>query len=123
MRVYLGVALFCIVVGLIYGVFASEEAGKVLFAGAAGFGIVGGFALWALSRGTRPGPDDDASAQVADGEGEIGYFADSSPWPAAIALGFATVLNGAVIGGWLVALGLPILIVSVFGFAFERAGG
>jgi Cytochrome c oxidase subunit IV len=79
-------------------------------------------AFYVLFTGRRVGerPEDQLTAEVADGAGEYGHFTPTSVWPLPLGVSAATVTLGLVVGWWLFILGLIGLMYSIIGLVFEH---
>lgn len=68
-------------------------------------------------------PEDRLDANIEDGDSEIGYFAPWSWWPFFLGLFGAICFASLAIGWWLFFIGLPLALVALIGFVFERSRG
>ena len=114
------IAVFCLVAGVIYGLWAREPIGTTALVLSGGLtGLIGGF-FWFVSRRIDARPEDRKDADIADGAGELGFFSPGSYWPFALAASAAIAGLGLVfLEWWLVGLGLVALLFSVGGLLFE----
>ena len=114
------VTVFCIVAGVIYGVWSREPIGTTALILSGGLtGLIGGF-FWFVSRRIDLRPEDSKDAEIADGAGELGFFSPASYWPLGIALSAATTgLGLAFFYPWLIAIGLVSVLATVGGLLFE----
>ncbi len=94
--------------------------------GSAGLFLTGGLALIIgtyfrfVSRRLTPRPEDRPDAEIADGAGELGFFAPGSYWPIGVAAAAAVVAVGiAYFFVWLIVIGMALLFVMVGGLLFE----
>ncbi|MBA3525021.1 MAG: cytochrome c oxidase subunit 4 [Geodermatophilaceae bacterium] len=116
-----GTAVFLFGSAVVYGIFSSGEpvgvAALVLSGGLCI--IVGGF-FWFVSRRIDARPEDRKDAEIAEGAGELGFFAPGSYWP--ITLAAAAALTGLSIAyymWWLIVVSLVALLAAVSGLLFE----
>ena len=125
-RLFLGVALFCWLASIAYGIWTKQDQGHVEVAGLAALilsggllGISGSF-FWFVSRRIDARPEDREDAEIAEAAGEFGFFSPGSYWPIAIA-GAATVagLGLAFFQVWLAIIGVLAILVTVGGLLFE----
>jgi hypothetical protein len=72
-----------------------------------------------VSRRIDPRPEDKKLGEIAEGAGELGFFAPHSIWPLFVALTFGLVVLGPVFGWWLTILGFGIGAVTLSGLVFE----
>jgi hypothetical protein len=107
-RVFLAVGAFIALLAVVYWFTAYEDAGTALLALAAVLALWCGAYLWLQQ---RPGAGQPAGAAT--------YLPHASVWPFAIGLGAATVLNGLVLGIWLIVPGAALLALGVGGFVHQ----
>lgn len=120
-RLFTLMLVFCLVMGGIYW-FATDGGEPVgfialLLTGSMCGMIAGYLAITARKLDIRP--DDDPDGDIADVEGEYGFFAPHSWWPLALGLAAALVFFAAAIGWWLVVLTVPVLAIAAIGWTFE----
>ena len=118
---FFAIAAFFIAATLVYGFWSKEPAGIVAL-GLTGLMllIIGSFLWFSSRRLERPRPEDDASAEVADGAGDVGFFSPSSYWPFAMAA--AAMLAAIAVAFWLVwllVIGFGFLLLAICGLLFE----
>jgi hypothetical protein len=125
-RLFLGVAAFCWLASIAYGIWTKQDQGHVEVAGLAAlilcgglFGISGSF-FWFVSRRIDPRPEDRNDAEIAEAAGELGFFSPGSYWPISIA-GAATVagLGLAFFQMWLLMIGVLGILFTVGGLLYE----
>jgi hypothetical protein len=125
-RLFLGVALFCWLAAIAYGIWTKQSQGHVEVAGLAALilsggllGISGSF-FWFVSRRIDPRPEDRSDAEIAEAAGELGFFSPGSYWPVGIA-GSATVAGFglAFFQMWLVIVGVLAILYCIGGLLFE----
>ena len=117
---FLALALFYVIMAVIYWQVGGEPVGITAIALSAGLSLIVGFYLWFTSR--RLGnvlPEDNQLGEIADSAGEMGFFSPHSWWPLPVALSACTVGLGLIIGWWLVLIGVGSLIISIMGFVLE----
>lgn len=68
-------------------------------------------------------PEDNPTAEIADGESEIGFFNAWSWWPFFLGLFGAIVFASLAVGWWLFFIGFPLGLVALIGFVFENSRG
>lgn len=78
------------------------------------------FYLWWTGRKTAERPEDDADGEIAEAEGDYGYFAPRSIWPPLLALTASIACFGIAIGWWLVMLDVPLAFFAIIGWTFEH---
>ncbi|HXY93260.1 MAG TPA: cytochrome c oxidase subunit 4 [Acidimicrobiia bacterium] len=122
-RVFLGVTVFFVVIGLVYWFTSYEDAGSVMLAACAGMGIVAGGAILFLSRNAPPRAEDDPNATVDEGAGVVDVFPKHSIWPFAVGLSATVMASGFAFGPWLVAIGGGSFAVTTTCWILEARRG
>ena len=125
-RLFLGLAGFCWLASIGYGIWTRQEQGHVEVAGLAALilsggllGISGSF-FWFVSRRIDARPEDRLDAEVAEAAGELGFFSPGSYWPLGIAGAAAvTGLGFAFFQIWLALVGVLGILFTVGGLLFE----
>ena len=64
-------------------------------------------------------PEDSATADIDDGDPEIGHFSPWSWWPLVLSFGLALMFLGLAVGVWIIFLGAPIVLIGVVGWQYE----
>lgn len=64
-------------------------------------------------------PEDQLTADIDDGDPEIGHFSPWSWWPMLLALGLAFMFLGLAAGVWIVFIGGPIVLIAIVGWQYE----
>jgi hypothetical protein len=80
--------------------------------------IVGYYVLFTASR-IDARPEDREDAEIAEGAGEVGFFAPHSWWPMALAFSSALTASGIVFGAFLIVIGAFSLLIALSGLLFE----
>ena len=117
---FVGLAVFYVIVAVIYWQVGGEAVGITAIGLSAGLAIIVGFYLWFTDR--RLGnvlPEDNQQGEIADSAGEIGFFSPQSWWPLPVALSICAVGTGLIIGWWLVLIAVGALIISILGLVLE----
>jgi hypothetical protein len=112
-RVFTAVGVLIGALAVIYWFTSYEDAGSVLLALAAVLATWTGTYLWLQLRQPRRAVGE--TAPVAEPEAPA-YLPHASVWPFAIGLGAATLLNGLVLGIWVVVPGAALVALGVGGF-------
>ncbi|MSV77122.1 MAG: cytochrome c oxidase subunit 4, partial [Actinobacteria bacterium] len=81
------------------------------------------FYLQKAFKSQGPVPEDNPSANIEDGDGEIGFFNAFSWWPMFLGLFAAMSFASLAIGWWLFFIAVPLALIAVFGFVFENYRG
>jgi hypothetical protein len=68
-------------------------------------------------------PEDNKTAEVVDGAGELGFFPPYSWWPLWCALALVLCVLGVVFGWWLVIIGVGVGSITLNGWVFEYYRG
>lgn len=119
-RLFTGLALFYVIMTIIYWYVGGEPVGIGGMLLAAGLAGMVGFYVWFTQK--RIGvilPEDNLTAEIADGAGELGFYSPHSWWPLPVALSACTMGLGLIIGWWLTLIGVGALIISVIGMVTE----
>lgn len=111
-RIFLVVAAFVLLMTVVYGIFAHEDAGTTMLLLSAALGAtIGGYLVVQSRRGIEPASPDAPSAAA------VHYLPHASVWPFAIGMGAVLLGNGIALGLWAVVPGLVLLGFGVWGFA------
>jgi len=115
-----GLSLFYFIVTIVYFQVGGEPLGvsALLLSGALA-GMVG-FYVWFTQR--RIGvtlPEDNLTAEISDGAGELGFYSPHSWWPLPVAMSACVFALGLIIGWWLSLIGLGALVISIIGMVTE----
>ena len=119
-KLFGGLSVFYVLMTVIYWQVGGEEvgiAGMLLSACLAG---MVGFYVWFTQK--RIGvtlPEDNLTAEIADGAGELGFYSPHSWWPLPVALSACVFALGLIIGWWLSLIGLGALVISIVGMVTE----
>lgn len=119
-RLFLFLFFFYAVVTVVYWQMANEPVGITALALSAGLALIIGYYFWFSNRRTGGVlPEDNLTAEIADGAGELGFFSPHSWWPLPVAASATAVGLGLVIGWWMTLIAVGALIVSIMGFVLE----
>lgn len=119
-KLFGGLSVFYVIMTVIYWQVGGEEvgiAGMLLSACLAG---MVGFYVWFTQK--RIGvtlPEDNLTAEIADGAGELGFYSPHSWWPLPVALSACVFALGLIIGWWLSLIGLGVMVISIIGMVTE----
>jgi hypothetical protein len=64
-------------------------------------------------------PEDTLTADIDDGDPEVGHFSPWSWWPMVLAFGLALMFLGLAVGVWIAIIGAPIVIIALVGWQYE----
>jgi len=112
-RIFLGIAAFLVLLGLVYLVGTDESAGvaMLVLAGAMAL-VIGGYVAVAAGR-----PRPAAAAAAAAGSAARAYLPEASIWPFGLGMGLVLMLNGFALGAWAVLPGAAIATACTVGYA------
>lgn len=118
-----GCAAFFVVVTPIYWFMSYDHTGTTALAMT--FLLTGliTFYLGFHARHMEPRPEDRREGEIAEGAGELGFFAPYSWWPLWCGMCLAAMVLGIVIGWWLFVIGLAFGVVALSGLIFEYYRG
>ena len=118
-RLFVGLSLFYAVMAVIYYLVGGEDVGITCLSLSSGLAAIVGFYVWFNNNRLGLLPQDNVTAEIADGAGELGFYSPHSWWPLPVALSACAAGLGLLVGWWLTTIALGALFISVFGFALE----
>ena len=118
-RLFVGLSLFYAVMAVIYYLVGGEAVGITCISLSSGLAAIVGFYVWFNNNRLGLLPQDNVTAEIADGAGELGFYSPHSWWPLPVALSACAAGLGLLVGWWLTTIALGSLFISVFGFALE----
>jgi hypothetical protein len=68
-------------------------------------------------------PEDTLTADIDDGDPEMGEFSPWSWWPLVLAASAAIAIIGFAVGTWLIPIGFGIFLVAIVGWVYEYYRG
>ena len=68
-------------------------------------------------------PEDTLTADIDDGDPELGEFSPWSWWPIVLASSAALAMIGLAVGTWLMPIGIAVFLVAIVGWVFEYYRG
>lgn len=68
-------------------------------------------------------PEDTLTADIDDGDPEIGEFSPWSWWPLVLAFSAALAILGLAVGVWMFPIGLAVFVVAIVGWVYEYYRG
>ena len=122
-KMFLWLAVFILVMGIVYGVWSKEPAGSTALFMGFGLCIMIGYYLAFTARRVDQLAQDNDEADVADEAGEVGFFSPHSWQPLALGFGGALAFMAVVFGWWLAYFSAPLLLIGLFGWVFEYYRG
>jgi hypothetical protein len=119
-KLFGGLSVFYFFLTVVYWYVGGESVGiaGLLLSGCLA-GMVGFYVWFTQKRIGVTLPEDNATAEISDGAGELGFYSPHSWWPRPVALGACTMGLGLIIGWWLALIGLGALVISVIGMVTE----
>jgi hypothetical protein len=122
-KLFLWLAVFFLVIAIVYGVWSKEAAGTTALFLAFGLSIMVGFYLGFTAKRVDAGAQDNKEADVADDAGELGFFSPHSWQPLALGAGGALTFLGVALGWWLLFFAAPLIVFALWGWVFEYYRG
>ncbi|KQM14991.1 cytochrome c oxidase subunit IV [Plantibacter sp. Leaf171] len=68
-------------------------------------------------------PEDTLTANIDDGDPEIGHFSPWSWWPIILAGACGLLVLGLAVGFWIAIIGIPLVVIAVVGWNYEYYRG
>ncbi|QKJ19646.1 cytochrome c oxidase subunit 4 [Microbacterium hominis] len=68
-------------------------------------------------------PEDVLTADIDDGDPELGEFSPWSWWPIVLAFSASLAIIGLAIGAWLMPVGIAVFVVAIVGWVYEYYRG
>ena len=119
-QLFTGLALFYVLMTIVYWQVGGEPVGIGGMALASGLAGMVGFYVWfTQKRIGKTLPEDNLTAQISDGAGDLGFYSPHSWWPLPVALSACVFALGLIIGWWLSLIGLGALVISIIGMVTE----
>ncbi|AKT52062.1 cytochrome c oxidase subunit 4 [Arsenicicoccus sp. oral taxon 190] len=72
-----------------------------------------------LKRLPGVGPEDNPRGEIADAEGDYGFFAPKSWWPIMLAGAGALLFMGLAVGWWMFFISAALAVIGLIGWVFE----
>ena len=119
-QLFIGLAVFYVLMTVIYWQVGGEPVGIGGMLLAAALAGMVGFYVWFTQR--RIGqilPEDNLTALISDGAGELGFYSPHSWWPLPVALSMCALALSLIIGWWLTVISLGALVISIIGMVTE----
>jgi hypothetical protein len=119
-RLFVGLAIFYVVMTLIYFYLGGEAVGiSGMLLSACLAGMVGFYLWFTDKRIGRDLPEDRLDAEIAEGAGELGFYSPHSWWPLPVALSSMVTALSLLVGWWMTLIGVGALVISIIGFVTE----
>jgi hypothetical protein len=113
------ISAFLLSITLVYWLLSRDPTGTTALGLSGGLAFIIGYYLLFTSRRMEARPEDRPDGEIAEGAGEVGFFAPHSYWPVAAAFAFLLVGMGLIFGTFLLIIGIGAIAVAVVGFTFE----
>ncbi len=68
-------------------------------------------------------PEDISTANIDDGDPELGHFSPWSWWPIALSAAVALLFLGIAIGFWIAYIGVTLIAITIVGWVYEYYRG
>lgn len=117
---FVGLAIFYAIITVVYWYVGGEAVGITAIGLSGGLAALIGFYLWFTDK--RLGnvlPEDNATAEISDSAGELGFYSPHSWWPLPLAFCMVLAGLGLLIGWWLTLIAVGGLLISILGFVLE----
>jgi hypothetical protein len=119
-KLFGGLAVFYVIITVIYYLIGGEPVGiSFLLLSACLAGMIGFYVWFTQKRIGTVLPEDNLTAEIADGAGELGFYSPHSWWPLPVALSACALGLGLIIGWWLFLIALGALVISIIGMVTE----
>lgn len=117
---FVGLAIFYALITGVYWWVDGEPLGITGLMLSSGLAGMVGFYLWFTQKriGTTL-PEDNLTAEISDGAGELGFYSPYSWWPLPTGLSAVAVGLSLIIGWWFTLIAVTGLIISVIGWVTE----
>jgi hypothetical protein len=123
-RLFIYLAPFFVVVGVVYGFWSSwEPVGTACLLLVAGLAAMIGAYLAMTAARIDARPEDDAHGEIEQGAGDQGVYAPWSWWPLVLAGTGAICFLGLAVGWWVFYIGAALGIIGLVGWVFEYSRG
>ena len=119
-QLFIGLSLFYVLMTILYWQVGGEPVGIGGMLLAAALAGMVGFYVWFTQR--RIGqilPEDNLTALISDGAGDLGFYSPHSWWPLPVALSMCALTLSLIIGWWLTVISLGALVISIIGMVTE----
>src|SRR3954471_21405605 len=113
------ISAFLLSITLVYWLLSRDPTGTTALGLSGGLAFIVGYYLLLTSRRMEARPEDRPDGEIAEGAGEVGFFAPHSYWPPAAAFAFIVVGMGLIFGTFLLIIGIGLIAIAVVGFTFE----
>lgn len=112
-------AVFLLVVAGVYWILSRDPTGFTALVLCGGMAFIVGYYVLFTARRMEERPEDREDAEIAEGAGEVGFFAPHSWWPIALGASFTLTALGLIFGPFLLLIGSGALLIATSGLLFE----
>jgi uncharacterized membrane protein HdeD (DUF308 family) len=112
-------ATFLGTITAVYWLLSRDPTGTTALGLSGGLAFIIGYYLLFTARRMEARPEDRPDAEIAEGAGEMGFFAPHSWWPILLAGAFSIVGMGLIFGPFMLVIGVGAIALAVVGFTFE----
>lgn len=123
-------AVYFIVLTVVYTVWAVIDTGVVEWIGSIAIGLsavlvmfIAFFLQVQLKNQGGVLPEDRLDAEIDEGDPEIGFYSPWSWWPVMLAAGAGVAMLGFSVGVWVAFYAIPFVLVSLIGWTYEYYRG
>lgn len=119
-KLFAFLSVFYVIMTIIYWYLTAEAVGVACMLLSAALAGMVSFYVWFTQK--RIGvtlPEDNLTAEIADGAGELGFYSPHSWWPLPVAFCMVLAGLGLIIGWWLTLIAIGGLVISIIGFVTE----
>jgi hypothetical protein len=119
-KLFGGLSVFYFLLTVVYWYVGGEEVGiaGLLLSGCLA-GMVGFYVWFTQKRIGVTLPEDNVTAEISDGAGELGFYSPHSWWPLPVALAATAIGMGLIIGWWLTLIAITALFFGIIGWVTE----
>ncbi|MBQ9916253.1 MAG: cytochrome c oxidase subunit 4 [Microbacterium sp.] len=121
---------FAFFIGIVYAVWNVINHGSVEWVGTVALifmGLMSAMIAFYISRVVKAQrgelPEDSLTADIDDGDPEMGEFSPWSWWPIVLAGSAAIAVIGLAVGSWLVPVAFAIFAIAIVGWVYEYYRG
>ena len=119
-KLFAFLSVFYVIMTVIYWYLTAEAVGVAcMLLSAALAGMVSFYVWFTQKRIGLTLPEDNLTAEIADGAGELGFYSPHSWWPLPVAFCMVLAGLGLIIGWWLTLIAIGGLVISIIGFVTE----
>lgn len=119
-KLFAFLSVFYVIMTVVYWYLTAEAVGVACMLLSAALAGMISFYVWFTQK--RIGvtlPEDNLTAEIADGAGELGFYSPHSWWPLPVAFCMVLAGLGLIIGWWLTLIAIGGLVISIIGFVTE----